>query len=103
MAPPPLPVAAQDRAPDVDGGPVAGPSVHCAFRSGYFMPAAASAARTRGGVSGIVRSRTPVASKIAFPTAAAGGWFGGSPAPAAGVGVSRVTHSTPRHSRERGD
>jgi len=48
----------------------------------YATPAAFNAARTRAGVSGAVRIRTPVASKNAFATAAAGETATGSPTPA---------------------
>ena len=52
-----------------------------AAAGGYALAESASAARTRSGVNGTVRRRTPVASKMALPTAAATGQIAGSPAP----------------------
>ena len=66
----------------------------------YLTFAAFSAARTRAGVNGAVRIRTPVASKNAFATAAAAATATGSPTPAAkGVGVRVPLEDDRRHLR----
>ena len=56
---------------------------HLQTAAGRFLPLA-SAALTRAGVKGTVRNLTPVASKNAFPSAAATGAVAASPAPRIG-------------------
>ena len=68
--------------PQEEKGPVAGPNlVQIKPVPLYATPAAFSAARTRAGVNGAVRIRTPVASKNAFAIAAAAATVTGSPTP----------------------
>jgi hypothetical protein len=55
----------------------------CGTARRYAFGEAANASRTRSGVKGIVRIRTPVASKMALPMAAGTGQMAGSPAPSA--------------------
>ena len=63
-------------------GPSPGPIPSVAERAfGVYLPAAFSTARTRAGVIGASRMRTPVASKNAFATAAGTGDSAGSPEP----------------------
>src|SRR5262249_11781182 len=61
---------------------------------GYATPAAFSVARTRAGVSGAVRIRTPVASKKAFAIAAGIESLTGSPIPIGGPGRWTTTGVT---------
>ena len=63
----------------------------------YVSAAALSTARTRAGVIGTWRIRTPVASKNAFAIAAGVGTAGGSPAPP-GTLVGPLDHDR-RHRR----
>ena len=51
------------------------------FTTGCYTPAAPNSSSTRSGRSGSLRNRTPVASWIAFATAAGTGRCEGSPAP----------------------
>ncbi|HUA18833.1 MAG TPA: lipocalin-like domain-containing protein [Bryobacteraceae bacterium] len=63
--------------------------------TGYTAPVPLSAALTRSGVNGIWRNRAPVASKTAFPIAAAMTVIDVSPAPvASSSGRFTSTHST---------
>ena len=66
----------------VEKGPVAGPNLVQVKPYDYATPAAFSAARTRTGVNGGVRIRTPVASKNALAIAAGGPTTPSSPKPA---------------------
>jgi hypothetical protein len=49
------------------------------------MPVCFIPASTRAGLNGVLRIRTPVASKIAFPIAAGIAWDDGSPMPPFGT------------------
>src|SRR5262245_43558393 len=77
----------------LEKGPVAGPNLHASLSlECYFMPAALSAARTRAGVNGAVRMRTPVASKNALAMAAGVATTPSSPMPAAYGFSEYVSH-----------
>src|SRR5580765_4453974 len=80
---------------NTDGlGPCRAQSDCAADRERQATPAAFRAARTRAGVIGAVRIRTPVASKKAFATAAGAATVTGSPTPAAKGVFAYVSHWT---------